>query len=119
MSAVITFQPVIPQVNAQQVNTPEEIRAVWELMQEHAQWFLGFKNVTLTMARVSKVDISIKTSDKDEPFRTLLSSGDYLLTSDNGYRLITADPDVALGVFKNFPIEFLIPIQGVRAEGSI
>lgn len=117
MVTQFVFAPVMPQLTVTRIDSDDEMSRVGELMRRVPDLFIGIRANFINRMRVRKDNAYIPAGVLgNEQVEVVFSRGDWLVESENGYRFITSDITVKHGVFKDFPYQLFIPIEGQKIE---
>ena len=115
MAESIIFAPKFPLLTVSKLETSEDIKNLELLMRQIPKQFVGISVDTIQRMRVHKTDITSKK--ETEPAAELIAIiGNYLVTSENGKRFISADSHIRHGILQSLPAEMFIPIEAEKME---
>lgn len=108
------IQPVLPKLRVLKLEGEQEMKELAQLLRDDPHLFPGLPDsYKKGVAYRDNLVISRPYGKSGQP-HALAEKGNYLISSDNGYRHISPFATIELGLFECFPDELFIPVQGQK-----
>lgn len=111
MGRKITFRPLLPEIEVEELDLAGLDRLAW-LLREERQSFRGLSLQHGHSTKLRGDQILVLSQDPRTPDEIIAKVGNYLLESQNGTRYISSDIGVSWGDFQSIPMELLVPCEG-------
>ena len=114
---VRVFQPILPKLSVTKIETTEQVKEIGAFLRAHSYLFIGLPTFfSYSAMRVRKEVAYIPAQYSGDTERNIFAIGDYLVVSENGARYFTKEESVKHGVFRGFPAELFVPIEGEKLD---
>jgi len=115
MTPVRVFHPVLPKLSVTKIETTEQVKEIGAFLRSYPYLFVGLPSFfSYSAMRVRKAAAYIPAQHSNDINHDIFVIGDYLVVSENGTRYFTKEESVKHGVFRGFPAELFVPIEGEK-----
>lgn len=111
MALKLTFRPLLPEIEVEELDLQGLDRLAW-LLREERESFQGLTIPPMQITKLRGKEIVAISRDPRTPDEVVAKIGDFFLESQNGARFISSKSEVIWGNFQSVPAELLVPCGG-------